>query len=245
MTQQVVRARVEIPSGNTYGAMATNDFYFEATGADADLPILTGSHTTVDTHLTAFYNSLGGGQSEKICFYLSTDVSRASNAVTTTYTDITAHLDGSAAGGPFASSSWTMGAGSGGFPLAPGLAATAAYRANYGSDIEHGTGSRPRARDRGRVFIGPLDEYCSGAHTDGSVPGGKLANLFVSDLAAAFDTLANTVNEGDDDQFNLVQWSRKNAAVKQVTYYYADTAFSYQRRREHEEAVRVHTWAPV
>lgn len=245
MAQQVVRTSTEMPSVNTYGKMATVDLYFEATGSDEGLPISSGSSTSVVGVLNDFWTSLSGSQSAKIGAYLSPDVSRSSNAGMYTITDITAHLDGSAAGPPIAVFSWTVPTGLADGPLAPGLAMCLGYRRAYGSDVERTGTIRPRARDRGRFYIGPLDLYTSKNKTDGSGFGGQIAALPLADLAQAADALFATHNPGSHDQFNCVQWSRKNASVANVAFYFVDTGYAYQRRREQEEQARVHTWVSV
>jgi hypothetical protein len=57
--------------------------------------------------------------------------------------------------------------------------------------------------------------------------------------------MATTKNQGETNQFNLVQWSRKNASVGKVTNYFVDEAISYQRRRADDTINRVHNWVPV
>lgn len=141
------------------------------------------------------------------------------------------------------------------------------YRADYGTAIEHGPitnlpsdddaidqgappthlgRSRPRARLRGRFYLGPLEWIALASSSAG--PGniaGALHSLFKSDLAGAFNALAQTFFPGAPDQFNLVQWSRRSAAVNAVRWYYVNEFAATVRRRTDVTQARVHNWVGV
>lgn len=257
MTQQVCKARVVLPSIVNGTDNCSMDFTFEATGSDTGLDFTDS--ITPQSALTDFFNTAVG--SEPVAYYLSSDLSRASNACSISWTDVTAHLDGSPAGTPFRTDFFTLGASGGGFPMPPQFAAVVAYRRDYGSDLEHGASAslpssesaidqgapathtgvtRPRARDRGRIYVGPLTSL-----VQGSTGGGTWAATFATNLVDSFNSLANTQNPTLHNQFNLVQWSRRGASINSVRWYYLDENGGIIRRRGDTTQSRVHPWTAV
>jgi len=108
---------------------------------------------------------------------------------------------------------------------------------DQGAPSTHLAVSRPRARSRGRLFFGPLENYGS--------PGpnaGLLSSTFAADLATAVNGLIDTHNTVSANQFNVVNWSRRNASVAPYTHYFVNEAFGYQRRRADVTETRVHAW---
>lgn len=259
MTQQVVRARVSIPNSGSLEDQTSFDVYLEATGSNTNLDFGT-SETPFDA-IATFLNVVGTGGANPLSTYMSNDLSRTANAVKIDWTDITAHLDGSPAGTPFRTDTFTLGAAGGATnPLPAQLAVCVGYRRAYGTDLEHGTSAslpstesavdqgapathmgvtRPRARDRGRFYLGPFN-------TQGlsSVNGLPYAFL-LSDIGKTSDRLFKTHNIGAANQFNVVQWSRRGASIGNVAFYYVDEAFCTQRRRADTTANRVHSWNAV
>lgn len=237
MAQQVVHARVVFGTTNQYLDPSTNDFYFEATGAGPtiDFDALLGPTQVI----TAFYNAVAAGSPQAVHTYMAGDIDRTSNASLIEYYDVTNHLDGTPAGSPIRQDMFTLSPSGGGGSLPPGVAACVGYRADYGGSPEFTPGSRPRARLRGRFFVGPLAQPAIQSS------GGLLAVSFLEALQLSFSAMATTKNQGETNQFNLVQWSRRGQHVHQITNYYVDEACCYQRRRADDTANRVHDWTPV
>lgn len=260
MTQQVVHARINFPNAASFADASSIGLTFEATGSDASLTM-----SEVDTAIEGFLNGLTGAQVASVASYLSPDISRAAGAIQVLYTDVTDHLDGSNAGGPFRSYNSTLAAAGVASPMPPGICCTVGYRAAYGSDIEHGPSvtlpsseaaidqgapathlgsSRPRARDRGRFYLGPLNVGAFEIHTGGG-QGGQFTGPFKADMTEAVNNLLEAKNPGAHDQFQVVIWSRRAATVKTTSFYYVDDSASYQRRRADENTNRVHNWVTV
>lgn len=237
MAQQVLHARVLLASTNSLVDNPSIDLYFEATGSDVSIDFSQPETPTTD--IKFFFNSVTGSQSKAVEYYLSNALDTSTNACKIEYYDVTTHLDGTNAGSPIRIDTFTLPGGAPGPALDPGAAVCCGYRRDYGSDIEHVPGSRPRARDRGRIYLGPLSiaALASG--------GSQVAALAVQDIGIAFDFLAQTSNLGQPSQFNLVQWSRKNASVASVRWFFVDEGFTYQRRRGDDTANRVHNWQAV
>lgn len=258
MTQQVIKAQVRFFTSATHTDSSSFDLYFEATGSDSNITMTNPGHDdppgVIDKFLNHTYSVSPLSES------LSGDISRVTG-YQVDYTDITAHLDGSPAGAPFRSDTGlTLAANTVGIALPPACAAVVGYRRSYGSDIEKGSptslpsseaaidqgapathiGSpRPRARDRGRFYFGPLASDALATND------GLLAPSFVARLQPAVVDLFTEHNPGRFDQFSVVQWSRRNASVAPVGFYFIGEAMGYIRRRADENALRVHTWVSV
>lgn len=255
LTQQVVHAKFLLPSTTASVDGASFGLTLEATGSGTTLDFSTAQ--TPQNLLTTFINGTIGAQVHPLSFYLSPDLDHTSNACSITWTDVTAHLDGSNAGGPFRTDTFTLGAASHTQGLPPSVAVPVALRADYGTDIEHGTTAslpstesaidqgapathtgtiRPRARDRARFYLGPLDVGVLG------IGGAPLQSTFASDLDIAVNGLVQTHNTVSANQFNIVVWSRRAAAVKPVTFYAIPGFFGVVRKRGDETLTRVHSW---
>jgi hypothetical protein len=187
----------------------------------------------------AFYNDTIPPATQPVCHYMSNDLDRTSNSALIEWYDVTAVLNGNPAGSPIRQDMFTLGAGSALQSLPPGCACCVGYRTDYGGTPEFAPGSRPRARLRGRFYVGPLT---IGANT---ASGGLLQPGLIDSLGFSFQHMARTQNTGAANQFRLVQWSRKAAAVHPITNYFVDEACTYQRRRADDTANRVHDWLPV
>lgn len=184
---------------------------------------LTGiGASALNTALVAFYNAnhVGPGALNS---YLSEALSTSSNANTISYYDLTGHLSGTPHGSPVAVTQWTLGATGTGTPGPNEVCMCLTAQADYGTDVEFGPGTRPRARDRSRVYIGPLEitlvtaeDTTTHAITVGTSPQQSLAASGAALLAA---------NVG------WSVWSRRDAALKPVVSGWVDNAFDIQRRR--------------
>lgn len=197
--------------------------------------VFDGSGTTsfgglapVFTALETFWNSTYLTQSASIAHYISEVMSRSTNASQMEVYDITGHLDGSPHGAPVAIHNWTLGTTDNTTSYPEGVAATVSFRADYGTDVEFGPGTRPRARDRNRVYIGPLNGYAF--TTDVTTHRCLLDPTFVSNLLKALNGISQTIDLSGGD-WNLRVWSRKNAGVKVPTTGFMDNRPDYQRRR--------------
>jgi hypothetical protein len=210
---------------------------------------------------------VSAGQTNPLSDYLSGELSRAAGASTISYTDVTDHLDGSPAGTPLLVSSYTLGAAGAAPAMPPQLAVCVGYRSAYASDLEHGPtaslptddkaqdegapathlgATRPRARDRGRFYFGPLQIIAMASHFNTSISAtSELAPAFLADLTVATGIILNTQFPTTAGQINAVVWSRRNAATRQVGFYYIDEGVGTQRRREDTTVNREHTWVAL
>jgi hypothetical protein len=197
-----------------------NTFVFETL---ADPPDSTDVANIV-TALTAFYNTIPSGFNS-VAGSMNDSRSRVSNACRFAVYNIKGHLNGSPHGSPIAVTAWTLGAqASGGGALPAEVAAVLTYHRAYGSDVEFSPGSRPRARDRGRIYLGP---FTSSALTLDSTTG--RAHISTGLMTTMLD--AGTALIGISSTVVWHQWSRKNATTAIVTAVKVDDAFDTIRGR--------------
>jgi hypothetical protein len=238
VTQQVVRCVWSFPSVNPQIPTPSVDFVFEA----------TGSETTIDWSdsvnplyaIDGFWNTPAGGFTSGLGVYFSSEFPGGTGVTTIETYDITAHLDGSPSGSPMRIDSGNLGVTrTGASDLHPALVGVLAYRRTYGSAPEVLGSTRPRARDRGRIHIGPLR---NSAMLNGT---GQADSGFIGLMKAAANELAHTWNFGAGNQFNWRQWSRKNASVGSIDFLASQYGLGIDRRRVDESNSRVLPWTPT
>lgn len=195
-----------------------NTFTFNEPGG-----ILPADLDAIETALFDFYNGTAAPQVNAVSSYIGPAISRSATCTVRFY-DIDGHLNGSPVGSPerVDAAAFTLlgSASSSGLPSEVACAIT--LYADYLGDVEFGAGTRPRARDRGRLFIGPLNLNAQTTAIGRTRPDPGM----VTDLAESAARLARAPMGP-----NLVVWSRRSATVKPVTRVSVDDAFDTQRRR--------------
>lgn len=204
-----------------------NSFAF-ATATDI---ATTAEMNAISTALGAFYNTAVGAGAA-INTWLSAALSTVANAGSIEFFDLFGHLDGSSHGAPIRVDPFTLTATGAGGALPNECALVCTVKSTYGLDPEFGVGgTRPRARDRGRLYLGPLD-------TDVMVQDATTKEMFVSPTALAHVTASAAAlmnNVGVD----WCVWSRASAALKTITSGWVDNALDVQRRRGQVATTRV------
>lgn len=208
-----------------------NHFNFRT--ATAGAPV-TAELDAILAALTTFYNTGAGSPSHAICNMLSTALSRSSGQVVVRHYNITGHLDGSAHGAPVRTDTFTLGSAIGtGSNFPSEMAVCLTFHTAYLTDPEFGPGgSRPRARDRGRVYLGPLRDTIKLVASDGEP-------RLDPDWAQAVGAAGARLVADADTQW--VVWSRANVITNTVTVGWVDNAFDVQRRRGPDPTSRT-TW---
>lgn len=197
---------------------ADNDFAFEVTTLNS------ATADNLATALASFYNTVQviPGTDYSVANFLSSVISRAANAATIDFYDLTGHLNGSAHASPVFTRNFTVGAIAAGSPI--DLPAEVAVCLSFHADLtgipEKSGATRPAARRKGRVFIGPLNNF-----SQTGVPvvvGAPIRDA----LAAAAITLSDAVGASQR------VWSRTGAALYgPIVGGWIDNAFDTQRRR--------------
>lgn len=196
-----------------------NDFAFTTPST----PPTGAELTAISTALVSFYNTVPSGHNS-IANIIGPTISRVALVHQIRFYDITGHEDGSRAGSPVRVDTWTLNAmTAGAAPLPTECAIALSFHSPFFSDPEFGIGTRPRSRDRGRIYIGPL------------VQGTLDHNPPVNRPFVAQSTRETLVTQGaalrDDTGTAWCVWSRKSAALKTISNVSVDDAFDTQRRR--------------
>lgn len=192
----------------------------------------TGSDlSTIQTALETFYSHNYGTVSHSIGNFLSTAISRTIPPIMRTYNK-TGFENGSASGGPIdvRNTALVPTRTGGTVDLPSEVCITLTFHSDYGTTPEFGPGGiRPRARHRGRLYIGPLTTLglISNTASGPSVSG------------AALDTFAGAATAlMADATTQWCQWSRKDALFRPVTGGWIDDAPDTQRRRGEAPTLR-------
>ena len=215
--------RTTIPVLDPTSDPSSSSFVFATTGT-----VNPSSLGPLIAHVQKFWTTAGTGGTNAVQHYLSPVVDPSVNHATTEIYNITAHLDGSAHGSPITMTDFTI-TPSAFNSLPEGVAATVSFRADYGTDVEFGPGTRPRSRDRNRVYIGPLANVST--ENDPTSFRCRFKAQFITDCLAALFDLSSSVTDDTGNEWVLQVWSRKNAATKLPTTGWMDDRPDYQRRR--------------
>lgn len=193
-------------------------------------PQTTATLDAISQALFDFYNTPAVVQNASIATYLAPSISRTDLPLIKHY-KLDGHLNGSPHGSPIRTDVMASLDGAGANTGLPAeVACCLSFHSVFGPDAEFGPGTRPRSRDRGRIYIGPLISTMATtvAPTSRVVP----APALISDLVVAAQNLR------DDANTSWCVWSRKDAVLKFVTGVSVDDAFDTQRRRGEKPTAR-------
>lgn len=233
----------------------TDEVTFAFVSEDADGTTLAGHLETAQV-LQHFWNS--ANTSHPIAWYLSSILDRTAGVARVDYYDVTAHLDGSAAGPPVVSAPFTLGAGdAGSFNLpAEDAAVITLYGANRhaapvtgpvssiptphraqveGAPPTHSGRTRPKQSRTGRLYIGPLRTNALGYILEETY----LKDTFVADLGVASGRLVSETEAISTGSPTWGVWSRKLGNVDTIVGGRIDNAVDTQRRRGVESTTRL------
>jgi len=168
--------------------------------------------------------------------YIHQVVSRVTAANMMKAYDVTGHENGTPHGPPIATRSWTLGpTGAGAVEPPEGCCAVMTLQAPYGSDDEFVGGTRPRARDRGRFYFGPLG--VNALAKEGTTNRTYLKPGFLTDFVGWGIDMARGIVVGAA-KYWLCVWSRQSALFKGLANIWCDDRPDYQRRRVDQAATR-------
>jgi hypothetical protein len=225
MTQQVLRQSLifEVMEPTMY--RPTIDIIWEALGSASSVDI-----SGIDGITMTFLEGTVSAQATAMTAYMSKVLQTSGTCLTINYYDITAHLDGSAAGSPIETTTHTWSTGPENEQQLPEeIACCFSYRADYGSAPEFGPGkTRPRASLRGRFYLGPFGILAAGENSNDAF---AWKSTFLTDALYAFNGLLGGYVSGSH-QDQPVQWSRKTATVSHITEYAINNLPDRRARRE-------------
>lgn len=175
--------------------------------------------------------------SHALSYYIGPDRDRGSNLSLIKWYNIGGHLDGSAHGSPISTGTFTLGASvDTNEPMPDNVAVCVSFHGAYGTDPEESGATRPRSRERGRVFIGPLN-WSASIDEDGTTYQPVVKSAFRTDLTVAFNRLRTDVAAISTPSYWAV-WSRTAAKLTAVTGGFVDNVFDTQRRRNPRATAR-------
>lgn len=186
--------------------------------------------------VTGSINSIPTGATNAPSYYIGSTISGVATASIVDVYDVTNHLNGSPAGSPVLMSTWgpSLGLVTQGPP--EGVCATITLQAPYGTDVEFAPGARPRARDRGRIYFGPLSAH--GLSQEATTNRITLNTSIRTDLTKWIKAINVHTTAPHSVVYNLGVWSKKNAAMKSLQECWMDDRPDYQRRRADQGATK-------
>jgi hypothetical protein len=185
----------------------------------------------IGNRIDNFYNAAGTA-AVSISHYLSSSIDHNNNAHTVDFYDLTGHLNGTPHGSPIRSQPFTLAGLPDNTMMPDEVAICLSYHSAFGTDPEELGATRPKARDRGRLYIGPLAL---------NTVVGDAVNQEPRVVPACAQTIrdAGVALNTSSVLATWCLWSRKDAALKPVTNVFVDNAFDIQRRRGNKATTRI------
>jgi hypothetical protein len=232
-----IAVRATFVSAGDKSASASNTFYFRwsATGT----PVATDWAAAM-TAVQHFYTASPTGTSLKVQQFLGRQISGATNASELATYEIDTTDIHHAFGSPVSVQPFTVAVGAAG-PWPQESAIALSFRAAYGTDPEHDGTTRPRASDRGRVYIGPLDRSAGVAVLTPIGTYMTVADPGVTDLLAKAAKALFAAAQTAGWIWSI--WSRKQGVFKDVADYAVNDDFDSQRRRSSGQALQ--NWVSI
>jgi len=209
-----------------------NDFVFICPiGASSE-----SENLQMEFRIKEFYNTLPPSGAA-VNTWLSGAIDRNPSRAEIRFYDITAHLNGSRHGSPYRTHNWTLGGSPTGVSLPSEMASVLSFRADYGNQPEFGPNlgpgggkERPRARRRGRLYIGPLDDQAITYDTT------TFRTYVQPALRTSATGAAKRLMDYTDIKWGV--WSRVDGNALPVVSAWMDDAFDVQRRRGEDALAR-------
>jgi hypothetical protein len=261
LPNQVIHCRTSFPDGTTFEDTSSFGMTFQATTVTDMAP------ADIVAFIADFLNVPVGTATNAPCHYISGEVTRATNGIPILMYDVTDSLGEGPSGSPIFTGATTLEASGLAYGLPAQLAAVCAYRSAYGTDIEKGVSemapssesaqdqgapathpaiSKPRARDRGRLYLGPLSPFSLESLASEAVGSpGQLATTAYDDLLQALSIGLTPAAGVAGGPFGPVVWSRVAAAVKPIAFIALDAAVGVIRKRADTVINRVLGWTPT
>lgn len=194
----------------------TNDFSWITSDYSGYLEDLTARVVT-------FYNDVQvvPGDDNAVAAFIGAAVPRTTDAIIVNHYDVTTHLSGTPAGSPVSVGNFTLGAAVAETTYLPTeVAVKATWHADLSGIPEVSGATRPKARRRGGLFLGPL--------TDAATTTDVLARP-TTNLIDVLNSASEQLRDGVDAE--LAIWSKADATMRPVVGGWVDNAFDTQRRR--------------
>jgi len=139
-------------------------------------------------------------------------------------------------------SSATLGGTPGTNPVPQEAAAVITLQSPYGADVEFGPGTRPRARDRGRIYFGPIDS--GSLSVEATTNRTLLLPAMRTSLTAWIKAINIHTTAPTSCTYDLAVWSRRGAQMKSLSSCWIDDNPDTQRRRGGTHAAKTQIALP-
>lgn len=196
--------------------LAVNTFHFADTGGGYDAD-------EVFDDLEAFYNVAHSPASNPLAYFIGPIVSRVASACEMFCYEV------GVTGPPLHYRAWTLGAAQTGQKQLP-------YEVALCLSYQGSAPGLPSARQRGRIYLGPLQENALQAS---GVPPSPTSTLRDAAVGAA----SWLAGENDVDRSWCI-WSRVSQVATPISHGWLDNEFDTQRRRQKEATTRT-AWTPA
>lgn len=228
MAQVLAVARFNHKSGMVKDRVVNTFAFLTPTAA-----IVPAELDTVASAVAGFFTETQPISNVAITTWMGNQLDKTGDALVVEVYDLAGHLDGTAHGSPLLIRPFNVPVNA--FPnpgLPSELSVCCSFHTAYASDPEFLGTTRPRARDRGRIYIGPMATTCIDYDTGGRP---KVKDTVRSTIAEAAIKLRDTVGHA------WSVWSRAKGTVEPVVAGWVDDAWDVQRRRG-EEATERWNW---
>lgn len=205
---------------------AENTFSWIMPGA-----LLLTDMTEIHAAVQEFYNVAPTGGTFAVGAYLGDQLTRAADAVEMKTYAIPAL--GGPLGAPVDVANFTLTSPAGTSSLPSEIAACLSFHGDYAGAVEFAGSTRPRARLRGRIYLGPLGNNTNVSARDATTKRENILSAFRVDATLA----AARLRDRTASQWGI--WSRTTIGlVTPVTGGWMDDAFDVQRRRGEKALLR-------
>lgn len=198
--------------------ISENTLYFERDGSAA--------FSALASQVAAFYNNVPSGSAARIWDYIARYMDR--NLVTVSIYELPA--TSGPTGSPVYSGTYTGDAtDAGSFNLPAECAAVLSYNADLSGSLEEVGDTRPKARRRGRLYLGPLNGNTLAEVASGDTDPQRMNTTFLTVCVDAADQFlgSGAVAVGWTWQvFSQTDWLGRNVVAARM-----DNAYDSQRRR--------------
>lgn len=192
---------------------------------DRGVEPVAADYDALATSLVAFFNSVATGAAYSLLSRMAPCIAVAGTPHTLRWYNVPAVRG--PLGSPVASRTFGFTAATGANGLPAEVACCMSYQRTYGTDVEFNGSMRPRARDRGRIFLGPLSY-------EALTQDGTTKELYIASTMQTVVTKAAQKFLHDDPLANSWSWihfSPTEWTWDAVTKVWCDNAFDTQRRR--------------
>lgn len=199
-------------------------------------PVTDVEYDAMADHINDFLNTVATGMTNPVRLYLGNTLSTAADKVEIRFYDMP--VGGGAIGAPVAMRTLTLGT-TGTTSLPEEVAAVLSFRGDYGTAVEFSGSTRPRARLRNRIYLGPLGQ--GDVEQDTVTKRTKVLAVMIADVMASAIQYLYTEPFPDGWLWRIV--SPTAVLDHPVTFVAMDNSFDTQRRRGPAPSARAE--APV